>query len=145
MIFVLLLMRLILSGVFIYSGFSKLAAPLENFIAAIEGYQFLNSELIRPVAFLLPWLELIFGTFLLTGFLARLSASMLALFSAVFVGLLTRSLILKLPVTECGCFGAGISLAPHQALILDLGLFLMAVCLIVLPSTVFSLDKRLRK
>ncbi len=145
MIFILLLMRLILGGIFIYSGFSKLTAPLENFITAIEGYQFLRPELVRPIAFFLPWLELIFGAFLLTGFLTRSSAVVLALFSAVFISLLTRSLILKLPITECGCFGARISFTPHQALFLDSGLFLMAVCLIIIPSTIFSLDKRLQK
>ncbi len=145
MIFVLLLMRLILSGIFIYSGFSKLIAPLENFIAVIEGYQFLKPELVRPIAFFLPWLELIFGTFLLTGFLTRFSTAVLALFSAVFISLLARSLILKFPIAECGCFGAGISLAPHQALLLDVGLFLMAICLIIIPSTTLSLDKRLQK
>ena len=145
MIFILLLMRLILGGIFIYSGFSKLTAPLENFITAIEGYQFLRPELVRPIAFFLPWLELIFGAFLLTGFLTRSSAVVLALFSAVFISLLTRSLILKLPITECGCFGARISFTPHQALFLDSGLFLMAVCLIIVPSTIFSLDKRLQK
>ncbi len=145
MALVLLLIRLLLGGIFIYSGFSKLIAPVENFVAVIEAYQFLTPEFIRSVAFILPWLELIFGTFLLTGFLTRMSAFMLALFSATFVGLLARSLILKLPITECGCFGAGISLAPKQALILDLGLFLIAACLIIIPSTIFSLDKRLQK
>lgn len=128
-----------------YSGSSKLIAPLENFIAVIEGYQFLRSEFIRPIAFVLPWLEVILGAFLLTGFLTRASALVLALFSATFVSLLARSLMLKLPITECGCFGAGISLAPKQALILDLGLFVMAVCLTFVPSTLFSLDKRLQK
>lgn len=139
------LMRIILAGVFIYSGFSKLIAPVENFVAVIESYQFLKPPFIHPVAFLLPWLELIFGAFLLTGFLSRLSAIMLGIFSLVFAGLLSRSLLLKLPITECGCFGAGIILAPKQALLLDLGLFLMAICLIICPSRLLTLDVRLKK
>ncbi len=138
-------MRLILGAVFVYSGFSKLIAPLENFTAVIEGYQFLNPQFVRPVAFFLPWLELILGTFLFTGFLTRLSAVLLGLFSAVFVTLLTRSIVLKLSITECGCFGAGISLAPKQALLLDSGLLLMALCLSIFSSSLFSLDQRLQK
>lgn len=142
---VLLLIRFVLGGVFIYSGFSKLIAPVENFVAVIEHYQFLNPKLIQPVAVILPWLELIFGTFVFTGFLTRLSAGVLTLLAAVFASLLTRSLILKLPITECGCFGAGISLAPKQALFLDIGLFLVALCLMKVPSHLFSLDKRLQR
>ncbi len=145
MTFLLLLIRLVLGGVFIYSGFSKLITPIENFMAVIEGYQFLKPPFIWPVAFFLPWLELIFGTFLLTGFLTRWSAAFLGLFSATFITLLSRSLILKLPVTECGCFGAGISLGPQQALMLDLGLFLMALCLIFFPCTPFGLDRKMSK
>jgi len=145
MALLLLIMRLILGAVFVYSGFSKLIAPLENFTAVIEGYRFLNPQFIWPIAFFLPWLELILGTFLFTGFLTRLSAALLGLFSAVFVTLLARSIVLKLSITECGCFGAGISLAPKQALLLDSGLLLMALCLSIFSSSLFSLDKKLQK
>ena len=145
MVFVLLLMRLILSGVFIYSGFSKLIAPLENFAAVIEAYQFLKPEWIQPVSFFLPWLELSFGAFLLAGFLTRFSSAFLAFFLLVFMSLLARSLVLKLPVADCGCFGAGISLAPQQALLLDSGLFLLALCLIIFPPRLLSLDERLKQ
>lgn len=145
MTFLTFLMRIILGGVFIYSGFSKLIAPVESFVAVIESYQFLKPQFIHPVAFVLPWFELILGTFLLTGFLSRLSAAMLSFLSLLFVGLLSRSLLLKLPITECGCFGAGITLAPKQALLLDLGLFLMAICLIICPPRLLTLDARLKK
>ncbi len=141
--FLLLFMRLILGGVFAYSGYSKLIAPVQNFVAAIEAYQFLNPPFIYPIASILPWLELTFGVFLFLGFLTRLSASLLNVFSITFVTLLTRSIILKLPISECGCFGSGISLAPHQALLLDIGLFFLAVCLSIFSSRLLSLDKRL--
>ena len=145
MTLLLLIMRFILGGVFIYSGFSKLIVPIENFVAVIEGYQFLKPQFVQPLAFILPWLELIFGVFLFTGFFSRLSAALLGFFAAIFVTLLTRSLILGLPITECGCFGAGISLAPKQAIFLDSGLFLMAACLTCFPPRLFSLDKKLEK
>lgn len=138
-------MRLIFGGLFVYSGFSKLIAPVENFAAVIESYQFLKPQFVHPIAFLLPWLELVLGAFLLTGFLIRLSTIVLGFFSSFFVGLLTRSLILKLPITECGCFGTGITLAPKQALLLDLGLLLMAICIVISPPQSFSLDARLKK
>ena len=141
----LFLMRLILGGIFIYPGFSKLIVPAANFAAVIQGYQFINPPLTDYLAFVLPWLELIFGTFLWTGFMIRLSASVISVLTLTFVALLTRSIILKLPLTECGCFGAGITLEPKQALILDAGLFLMAICIRLWPPKLFSLDMRLLK
>lgn len=127
----LFLIRIFLGGVFFYSGFSKLIDPVENFSAVITSYQVLPAGWVWPVAFFLPWLELIFGTFLVLGFLTRASAAFLAALSGTFIVLLSRSMILKLPITECGCFGAGIVLAPWQALVLDTGLFLMALILIL--------------
>ena len=129
----LVLIRFFLGGVFVYSGFSKLIDPIENFSVVITSYQFVPSAWVWPIAFFLPWLELIFGTFLCLGFLVRFSATVLAVLSGTFSALLVRSILLKLPITECGCFGAGIVLAPKQALILDAGLFLMALCFIFFP------------
>ena len=128
-----------------YSGFSKLTAPVENFMAVIESYHILRPLLIHWVAYGLPWIELIFGTFLVLGFLAKPSAFVLASLSAFFIATLSRSLLLHLPLTECGCFGAGITLSPMQALMLDSGLFLAAVSLFSKQPNWWSLDERLSK
>ena len=65
MVFILILIRVVVGGVFVYSGWHKLMAPIENFIAVLQGYQFLPSPLVSAVAFLVPWLEFIVGAFLL--------------------------------------------------------------------------------
>ena len=141
--FVLLAMRIFVGAVFIYAGWSKLVSPIENFIAVIEGYQFLSQSLISIVVFFLPWLELIFGTFLLSGLLTRVSAGLLGIFLVVYVVLLLRSLLLHLSVSECGCFGSGIVLAPWQALLLDSGLLIMSLILAWRPSRFLSFDRLL--
>ncbi|MBI4372199.1 MAG: DoxX family protein [Candidatus Omnitrophica bacterium] len=139
------LMRILVGGIFVYSGWSKLMVPVENFMAVIEGYQFLRPHAIELLATWLPWTELVFGAFLLLGFLTRASAAILGIFLAVFIYLISRSLWLHLPVSECGCFGSGIALAPWQALMLDSGLLLASIVLIIRPPQLWSLDRRLRK
>ncbi|MBI4358139.1 MAG: DoxX family protein [Candidatus Omnitrophica bacterium] len=138
-------MRFLVGAVFIYSGWEKLMSPLPNFMAVLEGYQILKSSLIQPVAFIFPWLELVFGTFLALGFLSRASASVLAVFLATFIVLLSRSLLLHLPLLECGCFGSGISLTPAQAIILDAGLLVTSFIIMARKSHVLSVDQVLHK
>ncbi len=142
---ILLVMRIFLGAVFIYSGWGKLIAPIENFIAAIEGYHFLKQPFVSIVAFLLPWLELIFGTFLVLGYLTRASAAFLGAFLAVFIFLLSRGLMLHLPISECGCFGSGIVLGPWQAILLDSGLLAVSLVMMCSPPRLLSLDKKLHQ
>ena len=140
------LIRLLVGGVSVYSGWHKLMAPVENFMAVLEGYQFLPSPFISGVAFLVPWLEFIVGVFLMLGFMTRESAAVLSVFLVVFMSLLARSLWLHLPIHECGCFGGAISLSPKQAIALDSALFLGTVLLMGRgKSIIFSLDQRLHK
>lgn len=144
--FILILIRVLAGGVFVYSGWNKLMAPMENFVVVLQGYQFLSSNLILPIAFLVPWLEFIFGVFLALGFLTRTSSAVLGAFLVVFISLLARSLWLHLPIHECGCFGGGISLSPRQAMALDSGLLLAALILMGKgKSLLFSLDRRLNQ
>ena len=140
---IVLLIRFFVGAVFIYSGWEKLMVPVQDFMAAIDGYQFIPQNFVQPVAFVFPWLELIFGTFLFLGFLTRLSAGAISLFLISFMGLLAQILCLHLPIPEWGCFGSGISLFPKQAMILDTGLFLLTCILLKYSSRHFSLDQKL--
>jgi len=138
-----LIIRLIIGGVFAYSGWEKLMSPVENFIAVIDQYQFIPANLIPAVAFTVPWLALIFGVYLVLGFVTRVSAIVLSVLLVVFVTLLGRAIAMNLPITECGCFGSGVTLAPHQALILDSVLLIAAVLVVSRPPTHLSLDQKL--
>lgn len=141
--FLILLMRIFVGAVFMYSGWEKLMAPVENFMAVIDQYRFLPLEVARPTALVVPWLELVLGTFLVVGFMTRVSATGVMVFLGVFIVLLGRSILLELPIADCGCFGSGISLAPHQALMLDTALLLCTVLVFTQPPSRLSLDRRL--
>jgi len=77
--------RFFLGGIFFYAGFSKLIEPVENFRGIIAEYQVIPFELIGPVAYNLPWIELVAGFFLILGFLPRLSALLLGFISFSFL------------------------------------------------------------
>lgn len=119
--------------------------PAENFMAVIEGYQFLKPPFISWVAYALPWLELIFGTFLALGFLTRTSALSLSFFVVSFIVILLRSFLMRLPISECGCFGGGISLLPWQATVLDAGLLLLLAVVLWRKALFLSLDEELKR
>src|SRR3989338_3567308 len=141
--FVIFFMRLLEGGVFIYSGWEKLMVPVENFMAVIDQYRFLSESLARPVSRVVPWLELVFGTFLLLVFMTRVSAAVLTGLLGVFVALLGRAIVLGLSIADCGCFGSGIKLTPHHALLLDTALVLCSAFVFRHAPRVLSLDRRL--
>ena len=143
--FLLFLIRIFVGGVFVFAGWEKLMTPIQNFQAVIEAYQFLKPPFILIAANFVPWIELVFGAFLLLGFLTRTSAVTLGVLSLAFISLLSRSLLLHLPISECGCFGSKITLAPWQAIVLDIGLLILSLVLIRRRSRFFSLDEKLHR
>ncbi len=86
-----LVLRLYLSGVFIYASLHKINFPAE-FADNIAGYLIVPYWLVNPLAVFMPWLELVCGLFLLAWVRVRatslLIAGMLIMFTlAVIVAL----------------------------------------------------------
>ena len=141
-----ILARLFLGTVFAYSGFSKLMEPVENFRGIIAQYEVIPYVFVPAIAHVFPWLELIFGIFLISGYAPRASALVLAFFSLSFLILLGSSKLLlgSFPVS-CGCFGEhGIHLTVRQVFLLDLVDFFLGLKLSRLKTHPLSLDQWLR-
>jgi uncharacterized membrane protein YphA (DoxX/SURF4 family) len=102
---ILLLLRLIVAGVFLYAGWQKFWVPQE-FADSIAAYQILPAQLINPVALALPPLELIIGCLLLIGCQKRIAAFSALILTGAFMVALTSAIARGLKI-ECGCFGAG--------------------------------------
>jgi uncharacterized membrane protein YphA (DoxX/SURF4 family) len=104
------LCRLILAGVFIYSGYVKVQEPLQ-FAVAISGYQLVPENLIFPMARFLPWAEIVLGLAILIGWKVRyFSAATVALlffFIAVLAITISRGI-----EANCGCFGLDERISP---------------------------------
>ncbi|MFC2160214.1 MauE/DoxX family redox-associated membrane protein [Acidobacteriota bacterium] len=96
--------RLIVGGVFIWAGIIKITNPL-GFAQDIANYQIFPQSLSFFLALVLPWIEVICGVFVLTGFFLRSSSAFLGCLLAGFLVLIIVTLIRGIDV-ECGCFGS---------------------------------------
>ncbi len=118
--FVIWIGRLVLGGIFIYAGYSKLFLPnfipwplfalrfslstnLANFALQVESYKLLSPAAASFVAHTLPFAELILGLLLLIGWQLRIWASLITLIMLGFLGVVTRAYLLHMDI-NCGCF-----------------------------------------
>jgi uncharacterized membrane protein YphA (DoxX/SURF4 family) len=143
----LFLGRMFLGLIFAYSGFTKLMEPVENFQGGMAAYEVIPYMFVPFLARVIPWVEFLFGSFLILGYLPRLSALVLAVMSWSFVLLIitTRVVTGALP-EDCGCFGEGslIHLNPLQVLIVDLCNTFIGIRLALFKPHPFSLDLLLK-
>ena len=105
------LLRFALGGLFIYSGAVKLA-DVKGFAAMISQYQLVPDQLLAPVAFGLPAIELAAGLCLLfevPGALSAISGMLLMFITILWYG------ILKDLDIDCGCFSTE-ELTGHDSL-----------------------------
>jgi len=125
--YVWLILRIAIGFIFAYAGFMKLIEPVENFEAAITDFNLFSPTLVHWIARIVPWIELMGGTFLLLGYLPRISSAAVGALAFGFVVLLGMSVLTGKGSESCGCFGeSGIKLSRNQMFILDLGAFFIA-------------------
>jgi uncharacterized membrane protein YphA (DoxX/SURF4 family) len=99
---VVIIIRVILGGLFMYSSFDKMANP-EAFADIIDNYRLLPVQLVNPMAIFLPWLEFITGLLLLTGKWVKGSLLIYSSLLVIFIIALAQALIRGLDIS-CGCF-----------------------------------------
>jgi uncharacterized membrane protein YphA (DoxX/SURF4 family) len=110
MIDLLLGARWILAIVLIGAAVAKLRAPeRDQFADAIESYRVLPSQLVRPVAAGLPWLELTLGVLLCLGVMLVVAAACAAFLLAAF-GLAVGWHVSRGRRFACGC-GSGATIS----------------------------------
>ncbi len=93
--------RLIIGGLFLYAGLSKINQPYK-FAAAIQAYQLLPQFFVGLAAVLIPWIEAVCALALLFGRKSRsaLLIFMILLILFIFIIGLTMSRGLEI---DCGC------------------------------------------
>ncbi len=97
--------RLGLGAVFIYAGFIKIREPAA-FAGSVAAYQVLPYFFNYLVAATLPWVELLSGMLLITGYRIKAAAAIIAGMNAVFIILLASTIVRGLDI-DCGCFRQG--------------------------------------
>jgi uncharacterized membrane protein YphA (DoxX/SURF4 family) len=124
------------------SGYLKAVRPPEEMAAVLEGYWLLPASVIPAVARVVPWVELLAGLALLTGYLTRIAASTAGLLYAGFIVFLSQSMVRGLKLQDCGCFGSlGPHLTPVQSLTMDSVLLILCIVVIVDRGRLVSLDR----
>src|SRR5215468_576224 len=104
---VVLILRLILGGIFIYAGYVKLRDPWQLFAASIASYELVPMWMAQIVARVLPWFEVAVGAGLLIGWRLLPVASIgTALLLVVFNALVWNAFLSGKEI-DCGCFGPG--------------------------------------
>ncbi len=116
----MLIARLVLGGIFIYAGYSKIFLPnlilspwfalkfslstnLSNFATQVESYKLLSPSGVSFVAHTLPFTEIILGLLLLIGWRLRIWATIVTLIMLGFLTVVTRAYLLHMDI-NCGCF-----------------------------------------
>ena len=95
---------LLLGGLFLWAGGSKVSDPV-GFFEMIRGYRLLPDPAAAALAFYLPWLELLCGAALVSGWCARGAVRVLFPLMLLFTAGLLSAWARGLDI-ECGCFGS---------------------------------------
>jgi uncharacterized membrane protein YphA (DoxX/SURF4 family) len=113
--------RLVLGGIFIYAGFSKLLLPnthlwplfvlkfslsmnISVFAQQVESYKLISAEASQVVAHTLPIVEIVLGLLLLVGWRLRIWATAITVIMVGFLAVVARAYLLHMDI-NCGCFG----------------------------------------
>lgn len=129
--------RIALGAIFIYASILKIADPVA-FAGSIAAYHILPYFGSYLTAAVLPFVELISGLLLVSGYRVKGSAVIIGLLNVVFIAALASAIARGLDI-DCGCFKqGGAKTSPLLALGRDV---------IFLAMTVFVLkaDPRARK
>lgn len=126
---ILLILRLLFGGVFVYAGAMKAWDP-GAFLLDVRSFDLLPDPYATIFALFLPWLEIFAGLAVMTGPLRRGGLFLLNTCLILFLAALTLSWMRGLDI-RCGCFGSGghhgyAELISRDVLLLVLGLFLQA-------------------
>ncbi len=98
-------LRLLIGGMFMYAGITKIQAP-QAFADSIATFQLLPNSIIHLLALGLPPFEVMTGLLLVAGWQKRAAAFAILILTGVFALALGQALARGLKV-DCGCFGSG--------------------------------------
>jgi len=99
------LFRLVLGGVLLVAGGLKVTDPYAS-ATSVRAYQVLPIHIANFLGFVLPFVEVAIGLFLIVGIWVRLAAILGAALMVVFIIAIGQAWIRGISL-DCGCFGKG--------------------------------------
>ena len=98
-------LRFALGAAFVWSGIIKVLGPAD-FLVSIYGYEtYLPETLLRITVVVLPWIEILSGVAILSGFWQETGLIVSALLLFVFLVITGQAWLRGLDIS-CGCFGS---------------------------------------
>lgn len=138
---VAVLARLLVGGLFILAGFSKLLLPHAEVVALIQQYPVIPRTFTPFVAFVLPWIEIASGTALVIGFYTTVATLLIGVQLIAFISLMLVVLLTGAVIEDCGCFGnLGWHETPLQVLIRDVIMLIALLPVLTRQRDVLSFD-----
>ena len=126
-----LALRVILAGVFLYSGLIKASASAQ-FAIALAPFTFVPETWIRPLSILLPLCEIAGGLLILVSPTKHTGAGLILVLSLLFAMVLSWALANGI-IVSCSCFGQDDQpSAMKMMLALGRDLFLAGLALVVI-------------
>lgn len=104
---VVLVLRLVLAGIFIYAGYVKLRDPWQLFAASIASYELVPMWMGEIIAKAFPWVEIAMGVGLVIGWRLLTPSALLTALVLVFFNVMLWRAFLQGKEIDCGCFGPG--------------------------------------
>ena len=128
--------RIVVGGLFIFSGFVKLVDP----IGSQYKFQEYFSEPVLDMEFLIPYAllfavflivaEILLGVMILIGYKPKFTVWSLLILSVIFLFLTWYSAFYN-KVTDCGCFGDAIKLTPWETFYKNVILIVLIIVLLI--------------
>ncbi len=115
--YILLVLRLVVGGVFLWAGILKIFDPLE-FAQGIADYRVFPRVISLFLALVLPWLEVLCGVLLILGVFRNASALLVSCLLAGFLVLIISAILRGLDI-DCGCFGSLSQKADYKLILTD--------------------------
>jgi uncharacterized membrane protein YphA (DoxX/SURF4 family) len=97
--------RIILGGVLLVAGGLKVMDPYGS-ATSVRAYQVLPVDLANLIGFILPFVEVALGIFLVVGIWVRLASILGVFLMTLFVIAISQAWIRGISL-DCGCFGKG--------------------------------------
>jgi len=101
-----------LGATFVYAAVAKIADP-PSFAHEVFNYRILPGFAVNALALWLPWIELLAGIAVLSGFWPRGGVALLSAFLVIFIVAISINLARGRAI-DCGCFGGKVTTSDAQ-------------------------------
>ena len=130
---IFLVLAIAVAAVFLYAGALKVWDP-GKFARDIQNFKIVPWAIAIRLAFYLPWLEILCGLALITGWLRAGAVALLTGLTVIFIGATIAAKARGIDL-DCGCFGSvGKNLTFTWHLVIDFAILAALVVLWYMPA-----------